>query len=251
LEARREKNVKDLLIYLFAIAFLWAGFCPAAVAAQEKVPAPTKRAVALPVQNSAKTDSPSAIEQAILNEINAARKAPQNYAQYLEDYKRLLRGKRAHMPDESEIETVEGAAAIDEAIDYLRKLPGSGALAFSEGLNKVARLQLKDLTTTDSFLGHKGSDGSDLAARIKKIGAGGTVYAENITFYGDQARTVVLMMIVDDGVKSRIHRKNLFNSNVKIVGIAFGKNKAGRSFCVVDFADRFFETSPKSGIRQF
>ena len=150
----------------------------------------------------------------------------------------------------SAIEPVEGAAPIDEAIDYLRRLAPLEPLNFSASLYKAANLQLDDLIL-NSVLRHIGRDGSNLASRLKKFGTGGTIYAENITSLADTPRAIVLMMIIDDGVKNRIHRKNIFNPNFRVAGIAFGKNKTGRAFCVINFADRFFETNPKSGVRRF
>lgn len=243
--------MKTLSIYVFVVFAMMITFSAIPIIAQQKSPVIAKPIVSNPsVQKPSETPISSAMEQAVLNEINAARKEPQKYAQYLRNYKKLYRGKTVYLSGDHSFDTFEGTAAVDEAINYLEQLPARGALAFSDGLNKVAALQLKD-SIADSAIGHKGGDGSNLAVRLKRFGTGGIVYAENIAYEVDTPQAVVFAMIIDDAVKSRIHRTNLFNPNVKIVGIAFGKNKAGRGLCVIDFADRFYETNPKSGVRQF
>ena len=110
-------------------------------------------------------------------------------------------------------------------------------------------MQLTDLMENDK-LGHRGKNGSDLSARMAKFGSFGNINAENISYYAQDPRQIVLMMIVDDGVKSRSHRKNIFSSVLTVVGIAFGKGNVGQGLCVVDFADRFSDSKMK-GVRQF
>lgn len=59
--------------------------------------------------------------------------------------------------------------------------------------------------------------------------------SENISFGWKTAKDIVLSMIIDDGVKSRGHRMNLFNSNYKKIGVASGKHKAYEHCTVMDF----------------
>lgn len=217
-------------------------------AAQNQNQAVYKTAVQAPIPQP-RNDS-AAIEQAVLNEINAARKNPEIYVGYLQEYRKLFKGNTVYFPDFLRIETNEGTAAVDEAIGELKKILPLNALASSADLSKTANLQLGDLRENSS-LGHTGKNGSNLTQRLKQFGMAGAGYAENIAYYADTARDIVLLMIVDDGVKSRAHRKTLFSPNFKIVGIAYGKGKTGEGLCVADFADSFFENGQKSGIRQF
>jgi uncharacterized protein YkwD len=43
-------------------------------------------------------------------------------------------------------------------------------------------------------------------------------------------------LIVDDGVPARGHRKNCFNPDFNVVGIAVGSHKVHKYTCVMDFA---------------
>lgn len=187
----------------------------------------------------------SAMEVAVLDELNTVRSDPQKYIAYLEDYKKLFKEKTVFLPGFLRIETIEGKAPVEEAIEYLKTLPKLKPLALSNSLNKAAVTQLKDLIA-DSSIGHTGKDGSDLTTRLKRFGMVGYDYAENIAYFVDTARDIVLAMIIDDGVKSRSHRKNVFSPNFRLIGIAFGKGKSDEGLCVADFADSFMETTQKS-----
>ena len=59
--------------------------------------------------------------------------------------------------------------------------------------------------------------------------------SENISFGWKTAKDIVLSMIIDDGVKNRGHRMNLFNSNYKKIGVASGKHKVYEHCTVMDF----------------
>lgn len=180
------------------------------------------------------------IQQAILKEVNEARANPQSFVPYLENYRKLFKGNMAYYADGKMVTTIEGMAVIDEAIAYLKKLSTLPPYAMSKGLSTAATAQVTDLME-NSALGHYGKDGSDLPTRLKKFGSYGTTTSENITYFPPLARDIVMAMIIDDGVKNRGHRKNIFSANLKQIGLAFGQSKKGENLCVVIFADSFKE----------
>lgn len=178
--------------------------------------------------------------QAVLKEINEARANPQSFIPYLENYRKIFKGNVAYYPDGKMVTTIEGTAVIDEAIAYLQTLSKLPPYAMSSGLLTAANSQLTDLME-NSTLGHYGKDGSDLPTRLRRFGAYGNSTAENITYYAPLARDIVMTMIIDDGVKSRGHRKNIFNSGFRQIGAAFNQSRKGENLCVVIFADSFRE----------
>lgn len=182
----------------------------------------------------------SAVEDAVIKEINEARNNPQKFIGYLEEYRKSLKGNVLHLPNTTPLVTIEGAAAVDDAINDLKKLPKINDLKNSRGLNRVAKNLLEDLIENPK-LGHKGKDGTLLDQRLLRYGLVGLVYAENISYRISVAREVVMAMIVDDGVKSRSHRKNIFNPSFKLFGIACGTAKDSTALCVAEFADDFSE----------
>ena len=71
--------------------------------------------------------------------------------------------------------------------------------------------------------------------------------AENIGFGDPPGRNMVTILLVDDGVPDRGHRKKMLSGRYTQVGIACGPHKVYRYMCVIDFAERFEEglaTSP-------
>jgi hypothetical protein len=243
-----------ILIFTVVVCF----YQPLAINAQKKKPPVKKPPVQKPSVEQQKTtkvaNQPippaqqevilSAVEDAVLKEINEARNNPQKYVGYLEEYRKLLKGNVLHLPNSTPLVMIEGAAAVDDAINDLKKLPKFDDLKNSRGLNRVAKSQLEDLIENPK-LGHKGKDGSLLDQRLLRYGQVGLVYAENISYKVSVAREVVLAMIVDDGLKSRSHRKNIFSPSFKLFGIACGTAKNSTAICVAEFADDFSEMNLK------
>jgi uncharacterized protein YkwD len=181
------------------------------------------------------------MEQAILNELNAVRTDPAAYVAHLEEYKKLFEGKNVNLSG-SMIQTYDGVAAVDEAIKFLQKASKLEAFNLSPGLTKSAQLQLADLKENIS-LGLRGKDGSTVPDRAHKFGKGGRLFAANIGLYSAVAQDIVMNMIVDDGIKGRGNRKNIFNKDLLQIGIAFGRGKDDGPITLLVFADKFTENS--------
>ena len=59
-------------------------------------------------------------------------------------------------------------------------------------------------------MGHSGTSGESFGDRMKRFGFG--TAGENINYGWDlTGKSTLLSLAVDDGVKSRGHRKNIFN----------------------------------------
>lgn len=182
----------------------------------------------------------SALESQIVAELNQARDNPQSFIVYLEEYKKYLKGNKLSMPNKTALVMIEGLPAIEDAISDLKKNSKQNPLIVSNGLTKVARQQLADLLENPS-LKHLGKDGSPLDRRMMKVGFTDGAIAENISQRVADAREVILTMIVDDGLKSRSHRKNVFSTTFKLFGIACGSAQDNNTICVAEFADGFQE----------
>ena len=72
------------------------------------------------IESPAASNFLSGAEGEILAEINLARTQPQQYAAYVEEFKKYYKGQHIVLPGRRPISTFDGVAAVDEAIAFLR-----------------------------------------------------------------------------------------------------------------------------------
>ncbi len=58
--------------------------------------------------------------------------------------------------------------------------------------------------------------------------------AENCSFGKYRAKDIVLQLLIDEGIASLGHRKNILNPNYSKLGVAFGEHKKYKKCCVMD-----------------
>jgi len=186
-------------------------------------------------------------EQALFDEINYARANPTTYIKFLEQYKSYYKEKLVRLPDGHSFVTNEGVVALDEAIEFLKTLKPLTPLLVSKGLALSAKLHLDDLQKSGGS-GHRGTDGSKPEDRFSRFGIWQDSVGENIVYDSRTARNDVIGLIIDDGVATRGHRKNLFKPVFKVIGISSGKPIKDKTMCVITFAGGFTEEPQRSGI---
>lgn len=165
------------------------------------------------------------LAEAVHAEINLARTAPRKYARIV-----AHETKTHHL--------TEGNRAVREAIRFLEKTARLPALKRSTGLRAAARSHVRDQGPVGG-VGHLGDDWSTPARRIARFGTWGTRMAENIAYGESDARTIVVRLIVDDGVRDRGHRLNVFGREFRLAGVATGPHARYRTMCVIEFAGTF------------
>lgn len=131
---------------------------------------------------------------------------------------------------------------MDEAIDYLRDVTPLPALIASEGMSRAAADHVGDQGPKGTT-GHDGSDSSKPWNRVSRYGKWDVVVGENLSYGPDQARRVVMGLIIDDGVPDRDHRHNIFNDECRFIGVACGPHATFRTMCAVDYAAEFSQGS--------
>lgn len=186
----------------------------------------------------------SPLENSVVREINMARTAPKDYASLLKQYRKYYDKKILRLPGKTPILTKEGVRAVDEAIRFLRSLQPLSPLISSKGMSSGAKDHVKDQGPSGSTQ-HKGSDGSQPSDRVNRYGTWEKSLGENISYGSDQARDIVMGLIIDDGVPGRGHRKNIFHSDFRVIGVACGPHPDYRSVCVMTFAGGYKEKSGK------
>jgi len=170
--------------------------------------APAKTSTAKTTAEKKSEPAVSKNESEILSELNSLRTNPQNYIKYLEEMKQSFSGNKFKNSQGLEVVSFEGVAAVDEAIEFLKKQTPMSGLKISKGLTKAANQHLQDMLTND-FFGHRGTDQSLPDERAGIFGSAKSGVTENITEGGQTAKEIVLQMIISDGLKSRSQRNNL------------------------------------------
>lgn len=215
-----------------------------------------KRRGSQPVKSNVKasqvvTGSPagliSAREQATIDEINLARANPSAYLKFLEQFKQYYRGKQIHYPDGHELVSIEGVTPLDEAIAFMRALKPLPPLEQHAGMVLAAKDHVNDLVKTGRS-GHKGSDGSSAGDRLNRYGTWDGSLGEDIVYFSRNARDDVIALIIDDGVITRGHRKNIFNPAFHAIGIALSPPQKAGTICLITFAGGYrnnAQTNPK------
>ena len=192
----------------------------------------------------------SRLESEVLAEINRARTDPRGYAGGLRRLRDSFRDRFSYVDDGVNYLTREGIDAVDEAIAFLQQARAVPALAGSRGMALAARDLVLDQALRGGT-GHVASDGSDPLRRLERyivlipshfLTQAGRVAAGEVIAYGrDQARAIVALLIVDDGVPDRGHRRAIFDPRFTHAGAAFGPHPLYGWACVVDLAGSFRE----------
>jgi uncharacterized protein YkwD len=173
------------------------------------------------------------LNMSIIQEHNKIRTNPKSYIQILEEQIKYIRDGILYKPNDTPIQTNEGITAYDEAIKFLQKQEPLPELIYDENLTKAATDHLLDIAPK-GLVSHEGSDGKNVSDRIEKYCEWEVTCAENIDFGSKTGEDVVLSLLVDDGIKTRGHRANLFKADAKFVGVASGEHKEYETCVVID-----------------
>jgi uncharacterized protein YkwD len=184
----------------------------------------------------------SPLENSVVREINVARTSPQDYASLLEQWRKYYDKKILRLPGETPLLTREGVGAMVEAIRFLHFMKPIPPLSPSKGMSLAARDHVKDQGSSGSIQ-HKGADGSQPWDRVNRYGTWEKSIGENIAYGSSKARDAVLSLIIDDGVPSRGHRRNIFNPDFRMIGVACGHHAIYGIICVITLAEGYREKS--------
>ena len=162
----------------------------------------------------------------ILKYLNEARERPQNFIKYVqEDIDSFIDNYSMPLKPGCNYQVNESKKAWLECKNFLQEQKPLHPFKLSDSLVETAKDHCIDMKKNNLF-GHTGSDGSDLSTRIKRrCGTRGMgLVAENIgsdflVKGRNHALKTVLGLIVDDGVPSRGHRRNIFSKEIGYIGL--------------------------------
>lgn len=116
----------------------------------------------------------------------------------------------------------------------LRKTKGLTPFMPSEKLTKAANYHAKDMGRSGK-IGHNSTDGTSFAKRLRRYAAGGAM-GENCSYGYSDALQIVMQLLIDQGVPSLGHRRNILKPSYKYVGVSIKPHKKYRFNCVQDFS---------------
>ncbi|MGH7023870.1 MAG: CAP domain-containing protein [Caulobacteraceae bacterium] len=180
--------------------------------------------------------TPAVAEDAeVLAQLNFARTRPADYARYLTGFRAYYDGHVVYEPGRPAISTNEGVAALDEAIDFMRRQAPLPPLAEDGALVRSATRFAAEAGPA-GIVGHFGGRGSSPAERIPAACLGAGMIAEVISYGQSDAAGVVRHLIIDDGLPSRSHRRDLFSPALTAAGAGCGPHRVYGTMCVIDLA---------------
>jgi uncharacterized protein YkwD len=106
-----------------------------------------------------------------------------------------------------------------------------------KNLCRAATFHAEDMGKTGK-LGHSSSNRQGMKARLEKFGTRNCFIAENCSYGYDTPLKILCSLLVDSGVPSLGHRKNLLSNDFDKVGMSIKPHKSYRINAVQDFAGR-------------
>lgn len=103
-----------------------------------------------------------------------------------------------------------------------------------EGLIRMAKTHAADLKSRGGIISHQSSSGKGFVDRIKEVG-GYRCGAENVFVGTPQALEVLILLLIDKGVRDKGHRKNLLDPSFTLMGVSFVETGKGKVILVQNF----------------
>ena len=174
------------------------------------------------------------IKKEVIYETNRIRTNPKAYIPILEKYLENFDDNILTRPDKNEcIETQEGPKAYKEAIEFLKNQKPINEIEFDEEASKVAEEYAKKLSNSGED--DQGEDETHIEERVEKYLDYDFAISECIDFGGSTGIEVIVNLLVDDGVKLRTHRENLFSNKFQYYGVAVASHPEYDYCTVIDY----------------
>jgi len=192
----------------------------------------------------------SEVDKQIFAMHNNLRENPKSLVHDLQEMMNSFDGLLLKREGKVTLRTKEGEHAVKEAIEYLNKLSPIPPLKWVEHISKACADHVNDIGSK-GLIQHDSSDGkTGVKERLRKFGNVVSCYGENLSFHCDDAKEVMMQLIVDDGVPNRGHRENIFNVEFHCMGSYSGDHKDFNSMSVIDYAGAFVATGDPDPIER-
>ncbi len=125
----------------------------------------------------------------------------------------------------SDVQTMVNDMA--SGLNQTRQQNGARAIAANAQLSQAAQAQACDVARTGNY-SHRGSDGSDVSARVRRAGYGSCLTAENLAWGFRRAPQVIAGWMTSQG-----HRANMLNGRASEFGIGVAQGSDGPVWVLV------------------
>jgi hypothetical protein len=180
-------------------------------------------------------------DKEVASELNEVRTSPDAYISKILQYTKYFKGNVLHLPGSNVgIRTEEGAAAYQEAADFLSTRKSINALKLNYSLCMIAEEFLVEVQKTDI------NDVSkiDLESIIAKYGSFTGSFSRAIDFGGTTPELVISNLLVGDGDPNRGQRGSMFNQNLNLIGVASGSHSQFNMCTVILTCTNFTSLNP-------
>ncbi|WP_336514786.1 CAP domain-containing protein [Pollutibacter soli] len=111
-------------------------------------------------------------------------------------------------------------------ISDLKNQPSLPLMEPRKDLSDISRKHTRDLAINTNGISHSSSDGKSFAQRMAAEGI--TCAGENILIGKSDALKAIILLLIDEGVANRGHRKALLNSGFNLIGVSIYPRKDGQ-----------------------
>lgn len=121
----------------------------------------------------------------------------------------------------------------------LENATGLAMLVPEASLQKAAEYHANDMSE-NNFFDHTSCDGTSFTERVRSFYKGSAI-AENISAGKTDALGVVIQLLIDDGITTLGHRKNILNANYTAIGVKSASHVQWRNVTVQDFGNKVID----------
>lgn len=211
---------------------------------EERMTKPVEKAAEEPIERTEETQEETSgttaevkgsnkLAEDVLDQINYARANPQKLVPVFTEMSKKFKGNLYN----NILRTKEGVAAVLEALEFVKKQSPLPPIKRREKLMKVAQDFADEMSQTGSF-GHTDKNGESPFDRIGKVIKVSGSSSECLAAGSETAEDIVNSWIIDDGTKTRGHRKNLFAETAKLGGVGCASHPKLRKVAVFDAIEK-------------
>ena len=175
------------------------------------------------------------LRSGIVSEHNKLRTNPKSYITLLQNHLAQIKDNILTIPNELKLKLIEGESSYNEAISFLQNLNITlKPMEHNNEISEAANDHATDIGSNGLF-SHESSDGKNTAERIEKYIEWDGACCESIEFGNRSAESIIISLLVDDGIEHRPHRKNIFSEELKYFGVGVSEHRTYGVVTVIDY----------------